>query len=82
MALSEGRPVPDENLPMLRTIAPTFIRQARVGYVVVDRVRATDELIRFAVETLDLELVASSPGRELYRPRVRAGFPGDLDAER
>jgi hypothetical protein len=76
MGLSEGRPVPDAELGMLRVMAPLFIRRARLGYVVVDRTRASDDLVRFAIDTLGLEKVASSPGRDLYRPRLQVGFPG------
>jgi hypothetical protein len=67
--LSEGREVSAEARRSLRLVAPSFVRASRLGYVVVDRSRASPSLAAFAIETLDLEKIGVSGGRELYRPR-------------
>lgn len=66
--LSEGRDLPEERISSLQLIAPSFVRGARLGYVVVDRTRASQSLVAFAVRTLRLEKIATSGERDLYRP--------------
>lgn len=72
MTLSEREPLPPELAAQARARASRFIREARVGYVVVARRRAPRQLVEFAVSTLDLELIAESETRALYRPRGTA----------
>ncbi len=43
---------------------------SRLGYVVIDRTRASAELVEFASRVLVLEKIGASGGRELYRPRA------------
>jgi len=70
--LSAKEPVPPQLAAQARARAPQFIRNARIGYVVVARTRAPLPLVEFAVSALDLELVAESETRSLYRPRGTA----------
>ena len=69
MILSGHEPLPPGLEDQARERAPRFLRDARVGYVVVARRRASPELVEFAVRILNLELVAESETRTLYRPR-------------
>jgi hypothetical protein len=66
--LSEGREISDERRQALKSVAASFVRGARLGYVVVDRSRASRPLIAFAVETLGLEKIGTWGDRDLYRP--------------
>jgi hypothetical protein len=66
--LSEGREISDERRQALKSVAASFVRGARLGYVVVDRSRASRPLIAFAVETLGLEKLGTWGERDLYRP--------------
>jgi hypothetical protein len=47
-----------------------FLRRTNLGYVVVDTRRSSPELRQFAVDLFELELIAESEGRVLYRPRT------------
>jgi len=69
MTLSAREPLPPDLARQARARAPKFIHDARVGYVVVARRRAPRQLVDFAVSALDLELIAESETRSLYRPR-------------
>jgi len=71
MALSEGRPLSALERQRGLDYGPPFVRKARIGYVVVDRGRASRTLEDFAVRALDLQLVAEEGLRRLYRPRER-----------
>lgn len=71
MQLSEGRAIPPDALPALRSVAPDFLRAARLGYVVIDRERASAELEAFAVDVLHLEKIGEAGNRVLYRPVSR-----------
>ena len=74
--LSEGRELAPGTEQSLRERGPEFVRRARLAYVVVDRTRASRRLIDFAIATLQLEKIATSATRDLYRPR---GAPADDD---
>ena len=69
LQLSEGRQVNDEDIAAARSIAPAFIRNAHLGYVVIDTRAASPQLRDLTIDILDLEKIAESDGRELYRPR-------------
>jgi hypothetical protein len=69
LQLSEGRQVNEHDIAAAREIAPAFIRSSQIGYVVVDTRTASPELRTVAIDILDLEKIAESDGRELYRPR-------------
>ena len=69
--LSEGRELSDDRRVALKSVAASFVHAARLGYVVVDRSRASPALIAFAIETLGLEKIATSGDRDLYRPVVQ-----------
>lgn len=75
VALSEGRPLTPEAEYDAWRARHRFLARARVGYVVIDTHRASRELRDFAIELLDLELIATDMGFELYRPRRRALAP-------
>lgn len=66
MRLSEGR----ANTPRQRrrafARAPAAARRFRIGWVVIDRARASEELVAFAREAFDLRLVQSADGFDLY----------------
>lgn len=72
MALSEGRAVSEADVEQAVRRAPGFVQAARVGYVVVDRSRASAPLVEFATRALQLEKIGEADGRELYRPRAFA----------
>jgi len=68
--LSEGRNVSPAELEEARRRGPRFVETARLGYVVVDRSRASQALVDAAVDLLDLERISEAGHRELYRPRA------------
>jgi hypothetical protein len=68
-ALSEGKTLPPERLAALRSRGPGFVRRAGIGYIVIDRSRASSDLIQFAITTLNLEKIQDGSPFELYRPR-------------
>jgi hypothetical protein len=69
LQLSEGRRVNDADIARVRDTAPAFIKRSRLGYVVIETRAASPELRAVAIDILDLEKIAESDGRELYRPR-------------
>ncbi len=66
--LSEGRIPPDDRLATARAAAPDFVRQANLGYVVVDTSRTPAALHEFAVGAFSLTRVSTSEQYVLYRP--------------
>lgn len=68
VTLSEGRTLPETAAVALEQRAPSFARRARLGYVVIDRARASQSLTELAVRAFRLELVAQEGPLELYRP--------------
>jgi hypothetical protein len=72
--LSEHQPVPSELDEAAARSGAQFVRAARIGYVVVDRSRASSELEAFAARVLNLEKIGQSDQRVLYRPRVEASL--------
>lgn len=75
LLLSEGGvytpPVPD----VLRLRGDAFVKRVRLGYVVVERARASRELVQYAVTAFALERVGGDAVFDLYRTSV----PVDLD---
>lgn len=66
--LSEGAALsPDEDV-QARLLARQFVQRARIGHVVLVRDMVSPALRAWAVEALELQLVAADSGRELYRP--------------
>ena len=66
--LSEGRPVSRDRWEAARAAAPAFTRNIGLGYVVINRRRASPDLTRFATEVLQLTAVQSDGDRTLYVP--------------
>jgi hypothetical protein len=69
LRLSEGREITERQIERARRAAPAFLRRSRLGYVVIDTRAASPELRDMTIDILDLEKIAESDGRELYRPR-------------
>lgn len=72
MALSEGRAVPPAELAAASDLASRFLARTEIGYVVIDRSRASPELMTTAARLLDLEYLEAAGDRALYRPRRSA----------
>ncbi len=70
MALSEGRPVSQAEMDEAVRRAPTFVHAVKLGYVVVDRSRATTDLADAAISILDLEKIGA-----VGQPRVVPSAP-------
>jgi hypothetical protein len=70
--------VPPEELAAAARAAPRFARRSRLGYVVVDRTRASQELVDLVLKSLDLDKVGESWPFDLYR--VRPTVPEQLAA--
>jgi hypothetical protein len=71
-ALSEGKTVSEADLDRAFERGPAFVEAARVGYVVVDRTRASQNLVDVATKALELEKIGEAGARVLYRPRPSA----------
>jgi hypothetical protein len=71
MTLSEGRMIDPSLERSLLQQGPSFAARARIGFVVIDRNRASTALRTFAIRVLRLELVESDGTFELYRPIPR-----------
>ncbi len=68
IVLSEGGTIPPEREAELIASGPTFVRDAKLGFVVVDRGRASRPLIAFAQRALRLRLVEADGLFDLYQP--------------
>ena len=68
MTLSEGRRLAPGVDSQLVAIGPAFASQARIGFVVIDRERASTALRDFAIRAFRLELIEADGLFELYRP--------------
>ena len=70
VTLSEGGPLsPDREVRALAA-AGDFLRRTNIGFVMVDRSRASGDLVAFARRAFDLEFVAAEGALELYQPRA------------
>jgi len=68
IVLSEGGTLSAPREAGLIAGGPAFVRAANLGFVVVDRTRASPALADFAVRALRLELVEADGPLTLYRP--------------
>jgi hypothetical protein len=66
--LSEGGSLSPSRETGLVERGPSFIREARIGFVVIDSSRAPEALRHFALRAFRLEFVDAEGGLELYRP--------------
>jgi hypothetical protein len=71
--LSEGHTLTAEQRQSLLARAPTLARESNLGFVVVDRSRASNELRDLAIAAFQLETVDSDGVFELLRPRREPG---------
>jgi len=71
-ALSERREVSPAELEEARRRGAEFVATVQLGYVVVDRSRASQALVAFATSAFSLEKIGEADERELYRPRPPA----------
>lgn len=69
MVLSEGGTLPAAGEPHLIESGPAFVRDANLGFVIIDHRRASKSLTDFAVQALRLDEVAAEGALVLYRPR-------------
>jgi len=67
--LSQRQPLPQALADAAARQARQFVRTASIGYVVVDRSRATPELAEFAIRIMNLEKIGEVDQRALYRTR-------------
>jgi len=65
--LSEGRELTPERRAEAIQRAHDGLAQLNIGYVVVNRTRASEQLIQFAREAFDLQVVATEGERTLFR---------------
>jgi hypothetical protein len=75
MLLSQESPVPRELEAEALKRAPYFLHDTQVAWVVVAHRRTPPALVEFARQLFDLELVARTDTRTLYRPRLHP-LPG------
>lgn len=67
--ISEGRKLSPSHITRAMGLADDFMRNARVGYVVMHTDRTSDDLRDFATTLLGLTKVAEGDGYELYVPK-------------
>jgi hypothetical protein len=68
LTLSEGRQVSAELRASAEQARDAFLRRSCVGFVIVNKARASAELQAFAVDALQLSLVREDPAYALFRP--------------
>jgi hypothetical protein len=71
IVLSEGGDVPDDVKARLIDLGPIWTERSKIGFVVIDRARASESLRMFATGALRLEHVETDGDLELYRPRIK-----------
>jgi hypothetical protein len=77
--LSEGGELPPGGEDTFLKRAPGFISQSMIGFVVIDRARASDKLRALAVRGFRLEHLQTDGELELYRPSDGNGaVPADV----
>jgi hypothetical protein len=69
LVLSEGGTLPAAGEPHLIASGPAFVSDANLGFVIIDRRRASQSLVDFAIQALRLDEVAAEGALVLYRPR-------------
>lgn len=75
IALSGGGRLSESREASLVRSGSAFIREANLGFVVIDGVRAPPALVDFAVRAFQLEVVARDESLVLYRPKAGATPP-------
>jgi hypothetical protein len=65
---SEGETLDPAVIDTLARQGPEFVAYGNIGYVVIDRARASPALVDFVARTLRLEELASDGSAVLYRP--------------
>jgi hypothetical protein len=75
--LSEGRAIAASDLELAKRRAPAFVARARLGYVVMETARVSDDLRRYATEVLRLRKIAESDGYELFVPEAGLQLAAD-----
>ena len=68
IALSEGKQLAAQEVDQLRREWPAFAARVKLGYVVVDALRASDQLISLT-GTLPIDLIAHDGALTLFRAR-------------
>ncbi len=68
MTLSEGRRLQPATEQALISRGPQFVRDSHIGFVVVDRKRATNDLTTFAIRALSLRRIDGDGQFDLYTP--------------
>ena len=81
MTLSEGRQLEPGLGAQLTALGPSFASRARIGFVVIDRDRASWALRDFAIRALGLTLVDADGTFDLYRPAL-SGVEGPASSPR
>jgi hypothetical protein len=66
--LSEGKTLDPAAIDRLTAHAPEFVAHANIGYIVIDRTRASPALVDFAERAFRLEPLESDGPMVLYRP--------------
>lgn len=72
LELSEGHPISPEREAALVAGGPVFIRDTRIGFVIIDRLRASPALAEFARRAFRLERMDADGPLELFVPQVSA----------
>jgi hypothetical protein len=75
--LSEGRTLTPERRAAAVQRAHAIVAELNIGYVVINRSTAPEELVRFAQEAFDLEPIAIEGERTLFRTPLAAPAPAD-----
>jgi hypothetical protein len=70
LTLSEGGTLSPEHADRIRARATIFLTRAKLGYVVINHVRAPKPLVDFVVDAWHLEELERNGQRVLYRPRL------------
>jgi hypothetical protein len=68
IVLSEGGTIPVQREAALIETGPSFVRAANLGFVIVDRMRAPQQLVDFAIRSLRLQRIEVDGALELYEP--------------
>jgi hypothetical protein len=72
ITLSEGGTLSTDRRARLVASGPAFLREATLGFVIVDRARASNELVDFAVDAFRLKRAEVDDAFELYLPVLPA----------
>jgi hypothetical protein len=77
--LSEGRGITASDVELAKRRAPAFVARRRLGYVLMETARVSDELRRYATTVLRLRKIAQSDGYELLVPEAGLQLAEDAD---